>query len=277
MKTWFITGASRGIGLEIARAALEAGDRVVATARTPGRVEEGLSGFGDRLMTLALDVTDPASIQAAVAAAVERFGRIDVLVNNAGYGQLGPFETLSAEAVERQFATNVFGVFSVTREVLPVMRAQRSGRILSVSSIAGLTGFAGSSIYCSSKFAVEGWSEALGQEVARFGIKTTLIEPGRFRTDFLDASSVAYGDLANPDYAEVSAGMRASLEAANHKQAGDPAKLGRVVVALASSDDPPVRFAAGSDAWEVVTNRSEALLTTAKPWRELTLSTDIDD
>ncbi len=274
MKTWFITGASRGIGLEIARSALEAGDQVVATGRKAEQVEAGLAGAGDRLLALRLDVTDQASIEAAVEAATQRFGRIDVLVNNAGYGQLGVFEQQSSADIDRQFATNVFGVFAVTRAVLPLMRAQRSGHIFTVSSIGGLVGAEGGSIYSATKFALEGWSEGISFELKPFGVRTTLIEPGFFRTDFLDSSSVSFGEIAIPDYAAYSAGFKAQLDAANHTQAGDPAKLGKAIVALAASDDPPVRFAAGSDAYGVITDRATKDRTVADKWRELSISTD---
>jgi NAD(P)-dependent dehydrogenase (short-subunit alcohol dehydrogenase family) len=276
MKTWFITGASRGIGLGIARAALEAGDQVVATARKPEQVEAGLAGLGgDRLLALKLDVTDQASIGAAVEAALGRFGRIDVLVNNAGYGQLGVFEQQSVAAINRQFATNFFGTLEVTRAVLPMMRAQRSGHIFTVSSVGGLVGAEGGSMYSATKFALEGWSEGISFELKLFGIRTTLIEPGFFRTDFLDTSSVSYGDIAIPDYADYSARFKAMLDGINHNQAGDPNKLGKVVVSLAASDDPPVRFAAGSDAYGVITDRAAKDRALADKWRELSVSTDI--
>ncbi len=275
MKTWLITGANRGLGLEIARVALEAGDQVVATARKPDGIAAAFFEFGDRLLPIALDVTDDASISAAVEATLERFGRIDVLVNNAGYGQLGFFEQVSVDAIERQFATNVFGVFAVTRAVLPVMREQGSGHILTLSSIGGLIGFDGSSIYCATKFAIEGWSESLGLEVARFGIKATIIEPGFFRTDFLDQSSVSYGNIEIADYATHKAERESQLGNLNHRQPGDPAKLGQAVVKLVASPEPPVRFAAGSDAYEVVTDRSKSLQANADSWRDLSRSTDI--
>lgn len=275
MKTWFITGANRGLGLEIARAALESGEQVIATARRPEQIGAALGGFGDRLVALPLDVTDERAISASVEAAIARFARIDVLVNNAGYGQLGPFELVSPQAIERQFATNLLGVFALTRAVLPVMRAQRSGHIVNTSSIAGLTGFDGSSLYCATKFALEGWSESLGLELAPFGIKTTLVEPGRFRTDFLDSSSVSHGDLEIVDYADYAAKRKPKLDAGNHAQAGDPVKLGRAIVTLAHSARPPVRFAAGAEAWGVVTERVKRVMVEAEAWRDLTLSTDI--
>lgn len=276
MKTWLITGASRGIGLGIARAALEAGDQVVATAREPEQVEAGLAGLGgDRLLASRLDITDAASIRSAVDAATGRFGRIDVLVNNAGYGQLGVFEQQSAAAIERQFATNFFGTIEVTRAVLSIMRVQRSGHIFTVSSVGGLVGAEGGSIYSATKFALEGWSEGISFELKPFGIRTTLIEPGFFRTDFLDASSVSYGDIDIPDYADYSARFKAMLDGINHNQAGDPNKLGKALVALAASDDPPVRFAAGSDAYGVITNRATSDRILADKWHELSVSTDI--
>ncbi len=232
--------------------------------------------MGDgRLLALRLDVTDQASIQAAVDAASKQFGRIDVLVNNAGYGQLGVFEQQSVAAIERQFATNFSGTIEVTRAVLPIMRAQRSGHIFTVSSVGGLVGAEGGSIYSATKFALEGWSEGISFELKQFGIRTTLIEPGFFRTDFLDASSVSYGDIDIADYADYSAGFKAQLEAINHNQAGDPDKLGKVLVTLAASDDPPVRFAAGSDAYGVITGRATKDRAVADQWRELSASTDI--
>ncbi|GAB7524177.1 oxidoreductase [Paraburkholderia sp. 2C] len=275
MSNWLITGANRGFGLEITRAALEAGDRVIATARKPASIHAALGGFADRLAAVPLDVTDSKAISAAVTAARERFGRIDVLVNNAGYGQLGAFELVSPQAIARQFATNVFGAFALTRAVLPVMRSQRSGHIINISSISGIKGFEGSSIYCASKFALEGWSESLSDELAPFGISTTLIEPGRFRTDFLDTSSVVHGDLAIDDYAEYAAQRKAELDAANHRQAGDPVRLGRAVVELARAAKPPVRFAAGREAYAVLLERAERLNAQAQAWADLSLSLDI--
>lgn len=274
MRTWFVSGANRGLGLEIARAALEAGDQVVATARRPEQITERLEGFGDRLLPVALDVTDRLMIAQSVEAAKSRFGRIDILVNNAGYGQLGAFELVSEDAIERQFATNVFGVFAVTRAILPIMRAQRSGHVITIASIAGLIGFDGASIYCASKFALEGWSESLSLELAQFGIRTTVVEPGVFRTDFLDQSSVAHGDLEIADYTDYTAKRRAGLDKVNHQQAGNPAKLGSALVALAASANPPVRFGVGSDAYETIVNRASKHREEADLWRDLTRSTD---
>ncbi|ARP84658.1 short-chain dehydrogenase/reductase [Bordetella genomosp. 8] len=273
MKTWFITGANRGLGLEIGNAALASGDRVVFTSRNADSLLGRFAGQ-DRALAIPLDMTDTQSIEAAVADAVRHFGRIDVLVNNAGYGQLGAFEQLSEQAISRQFSTNVFGTFAVTRAVLPLMRAQRAGHVVSITSIAGLVGFGGSSMYCASKFAIEGWSEALAQELKQFGIVTTLVEPGQFRTDFLDASSVRYGDLEVADYVQYSEEKRRGLDAVSHRQLGEPRKLGAAIVALVASPHPPLRFAAGSDAYEVVVNRARTQLAEAESWRQLSLSTD---
>ncbi|MCO8310954.1 oxidoreductase [Pseudomonas mandelii] len=275
MRTWFITGASRGLGREIARAALKGGDQVVATARNPEWIKSGLPGFGDRLLALALDVTNQDAIEAAVDKAVKHFGRIDVLINNAGYGQLGAFEELSVSAIEKQFATNLFGVFAVTRAVLPVMRSQRAGHILTVSSTAGIIGFDGASIYCATKFALEGWSESLSLELAQFGIRTTVVEPGGFRTDFLDSSSVAYSDISIPDYAAYSSKRKDALDEYNHNQGGDPVKFGKTITILVATQEPPVRFAVGSDAYGVVSNKANILRAEANRWRGLSITTDI--
>lgn len=277
VKNWFITGANRGLGLEIARAALARGDKVIATARNPAPIGEQLGEFGDRLVTATVDVTDVTTIEAAVEIALDRFGRIDVLVNNAGYGQLGAFEEIKPQTIARQFATNVFGVFDVTRAILPTMRAQRSGHIITISSIAGIVGFEGSSIYCSTKHAISGWSEGLAKEVAPFGIHMTCVYPGRFRTDFLDPSSVRHGEIAIDDYADFSAERRAALDADNHLQLGDPKKFADVMLKLADDDSAPVQFGAGSDAYSTFTNKAAALTETAERWKALTLSTDFPD
>lgn len=273
MKTWFITGASRGLGLDTARAALAAGDQVVATGRDARRLQEALGETG-RLLVKTLDVTDQATVEAAVKAAIDRFGRIDVLVNNAGYGQLGAFEETSTEAIERQFETNVFGVFRVTRAVLPTMRAQRSGHVITISSMVGLVGVDGGSIYCASKFAVAGWSEALSVELARFGIHATSVHPGYFRTDFLDRRSMRLADLPVDDYREPTERATKRRDSVNRRQAGDPAAFGRAMVELANAGQPPVRFAAGSDALKVMREKGSALRESAENWSLLSVSTD---
>ncbi|MFL6677839.1 MAG: SDR family NAD(P)-dependent oxidoreductase, partial [Burkholderiaceae bacterium] len=210
-KTWFITGATRGLGADIAAAALKAGDRVVATGRQRAAVSDRLGPDTDRLLSLSLDVGDAAQAQAAVAAAVERFGAIDVLVNNAGYGHIGFFEESTAADVEAQFATNVFGLLNVTRAALPAMRAARRGHVFNLSSTAGIRGIAAGSLYCATKFAVEGFSESLAHELAPFGIHVTIVEPGPFRTDFLTPESLKFAATEVADYDARRAEMRASF------------------------------------------------------------------
>ncbi|WP_316149615.1 oxidoreductase [Cupriavidus sp. BIC8F] len=276
-KIWFITGAARGIGAEIARAALAAGDKVVATGRDRAKVAEAFAPYGERVLALALDVSSAPQALDAVAQAVAHFGRIDVLVNNAGYGQLGMFEQNTPQDITGQFDTNVHGTFHVTRAVLPVMRRQRSGRILNLSSIGGMIGFEGASVYCAAKFAVEGFSESLALEVARFGIHVTIVEPGFFRTDFLDGSSVRYGALEIDDYAQASASMRGGYDNYSHQQPGDPVKLGRALVQLAGAPKPPLRYAAGSDAQQYLNGKLDTVRAELAEWRVLSLSTDHDD
>jgi NAD(P)-dependent dehydrogenase (short-subunit alcohol dehydrogenase family) len=277
IKTWFVTGAARGIGAEVVKAALSAGDNVVATGRKRAQVEkafEALEAYSDRVLAVELDVTDESQAVAAVEAGVARFGRIDVLVNNAGYGQMGAFEENEVGDIERQFATNVFGTLHVTRAVLPVMRQQRAGRIFNLSSVGGIVGFPGASIYCSTKFAIEGFSESLALELAQFNICVTIVEPGFFRTDFLDGSSVRYGTKVIDDYVRSSAEAKASYDSHNHQQAGDPAKLGAALVKLASMEKPPLRYVAGSDAVEWILGKESAMRNEIEQWRELSVSTD---
>ena len=275
-KTWLVTGAARGLGAGIARAALDAGDRVVVAGRNRDALVKAFGPDSDAVLSVALDVTDAAAIAAAVEAAMARFGRIDVLVNNAGYGHLGIFEETTAQDARSQFDTNVFGLFEMTRAVLPVMRAQRSGHVFNVSSVGGMVGGASGAIYCASKFAIEGFSESIAQEVGPFGVHVTIVEPGFFRTDFLDATSVVYA--ANPiaDYAQASAALRGFYEARSHNQAGDPAKLGQALVALANAENPPVRWAAGTDAIGMIEGKIAGLTTELEAWRDLSVSTDGD-
>ncbi|MFM0758362.1 SDR family NAD(P)-dependent oxidoreductase [Paraburkholderia strydomiana] len=275
-KTWFITGANRGLGLGITRAVLDAGHRVVAAARKPEQITKALSGsgYGDRLLAVRLDVTKPEEAEAAVALAKQTFGGIDVLVNNAGYGQLGWFENTSDEQIRNQFETNVFGAMHVTRAVLPLMRERRSGHVFTVSSVAGIYAVAGSSTYSASKFAVEGWMEGLADEVSPLGIAATIIEPGFFKTDFLDPSSVTYGAHDIADYAEQVRQFTEWHHNMNHKQVGDPTKLGSVLIQLNEMKQPPVRFAAGSDASGVVLKKAESIRADADRLKDLSASTD---
>ena len=273
-KTWFITGATRGLGADIAAAALEAGDRVVATGRQRAAVSDRLGPDSERLLSVSLDVNDPAQAQAAVAAAVARFGAIDVLVNNAGYGHIGFFEESTPADIEAQFATNVFGLFNVTRAALPVMRAARRGHVFNLSSTAGIRGIAAGSLYCATKFAVEGFSEALAQELAPFGIHVTIVEPGPFRTDFLTPESLKFTASEVADYDARRADMRASFEQRNGKQAGDPVRLAAALVTLASEPAPPMRFAAGAMAVQAMDAKVVSMKAELDRVRALALATD---
>lgn len=278
-KTWFITGATRGIGAEIVKAALAAGEQVVATGRDPTKVEAAFSTLPaaqrGRLLVLPLDVAVEAQSSAAVAATIARFGRIDVLVNNAGYGQLGLFEQIEAADVEQQFATNVFGLFHVTRAVLPVMRQQRAGHVINFSSVGGVLGFQGASVYCATKFAVEGFSASLAPELAGFGIQVTVVEPGFFRTDFLEASSVRYGERTVQGYDTAVSDVKNQYGQYNGHQAGDPAKLASALLQVVAAPKPPLFFAAGSDALDFVASAIGQRQADLDQWRALTASTDL--
>jgi NAD(P)-dependent dehydrogenase (short-subunit alcohol dehydrogenase family) len=275
-KVWLVTGAGRGMGVDIAQAALEAGHAVVATGRNPERVSAAL-GAHDELLTVALDVTDPASAQAAVDAALDRFGRIDVLVNNAGNFYAGFFEEITPEDFRAQVETNLFGPLNVTRAVLPVMRAQRSGLVVTMSSTAGLIGQEFTSAYAASKFAVEGWMESLTPEVAPFGVRTMVVEPGFFRTDLLTPESTSYAEPSIEDYAERTRQTVAAWTGMNGLQGGDPAKLARGLVQLAGSQEPPVRWVAGADAVAGVEQKAKDLLAQVDHHRELSSSLAHDD
>lgn len=275
-KVWFITGAGRGIGAEVARSALVAGHRVVATGRRVKDLETSFAAHGERVLCLPLDVSSEPQAADAVAKAIDRFGRIDVLVNNAGYGQLGLFEEVPFKAIEEQFHTNVFGLMHVTRSALPFMRSQRSGHMFNIASIGGFMGFESSAIYCATKFAVEGFSESLALEVARFGIHLTVVEPGFFRTDFLDATSVRLGYERIVDYDPPQGAARVDYGAYNHRQPGDPAKLGRALVQIAALAQPPLRFLAGSDALTYARNTFNRRLAEVTEHAALSASTDFE-
>ncbi len=277
-KTWFITGATRGLGVEIAKAALRAGDRVVASGRRKSAVIEALGPEREQMLPVELDVTNAGQAHSAVQAALARFGLIDVLVNNAGYGQLGFFEENTAETVNTQFATNVHGVFNVIWAVLPVMRAARKGHIFNISSIAGLRGGEFGSLYSASKFALEGFSESLALEIAPFGLFVTIVEPGPFRTDFLTGDSLRIGDAnAIADYDDRRASQRAAFESRNGSQPGDPAKLADAMVLLTNEAKPPLRFAAGAMAVNAAAVKFASLQAELELWRHLSLNTDGPD
>jgi NAD(P)-dependent dehydrogenase (short-subunit alcohol dehydrogenase family) len=275
-KIWFITGAGRGMGVDIAKAALAAGHAVVATGRNTSAVREAV-GDADNLMVVKLDITRPEDAKAAVAAAVERFGRIDVLVNNAGNFYAGFFEEISSEDFRAQIETNLFGPVNVTRAVLPVMRAQRRGLIVTISSTGGISGQAFVSAYSAAKFGVEGWIESLAPEVAPFGIRTMLVEPGFFRTELLTDESTKWPEPSIDDYAEKTKQTITAWKGMSGLQGGDPAKLAKALVQLASQAEPPVRWAAGADAVETFEKKAKELLAQASAYRELSSSLSHDD
>jgi NAD(P)-dependent dehydrogenase (short-subunit alcohol dehydrogenase family) len=275
-KIWFITGAGRGMGVDIAKAALAAGNAVVASGRNPERVSAAL-GAHDDLLVVKLDVTDPDDAKDAAHAAVDRFGRIDVLVNNAGNFYAGFFEELSPQDFRAQVETLLFGPLNVTRAVLPVMRAQRSGLVIAISSTAGLVGAEFNSAYAAAKFAVEGWIESLAPEVAPFGIRTMVVEPGFFRTELLSPESTSYAEPSIEDYAERTNQTVAAWNAMNGQQGGDPAKLANALVQLADQDEPPRRWVAGADAIAAVEQKAKDLLAQADAYRELSSSLAYSD
>ena len=276
-KIWFVTGAARGMGVDIATAALAAGHAVVATARNADAVTAAL-GEHDELLAVQLDITDPASVDAAVAAAVDRFGRIDVLVNNAGNFYAGYFEEISPAQMRAQIETNLFGPMNVTRAVLPVMRRQRSGHIVTISSTAGLIGQEFVAAYAASKFGVEGWMESLRFDVEPFGIHTTLVEPGFFRTELLvEGSSTIWPELSIDDYADRTRSTIEAWRGMNGQQGGDPAKLAAALVTITALDDPPQRFVAGADAVAAVEQKAHDLLAQIDAHRDLSTNLAHDD
>ena len=274
MSTWFITGASRGFGRRMVEAALAAGDQVIATARRPEAVTEAFPDAGDGLFVHALDVADEAQVATAVAAGVERFGGIDVVVNNAGYGLFGALEELSDAEVRSIFDANVFGLLNVTRAVLPTLRAQGSGRIINIGSSAGIAVGAGRGVYGATKFAVEAITEALRAEVAPLGIKVTVVEPGSFRTDFL-----AHGGQRRPGntidaYASTVGALQEAIDANDGLQPGDPAKAVAAIRALAETDEPPLRLPLGSDSVALFEQKAAALSETVDAERSRASTTD---
>ena len=270
-KVWFITGAGRGMGLDFAKAALAAGHRVVATGRNTDRVTKAI-GEADNLLVVKLDVTSPADAEASMKAAVDKFSRIDVLVNNAASFYAGFFEELTPEQFNQQISTSLIGPMNVTRAVLPLMRKQRSGHIISISSTAGLTSFDFCSAYSASKFGLEGWMQALQSEVAPFGIHTTIVNPGFFRTELLTEESTNYADRPIEDYNERRAQQMQFWKGANGQQSGDPAKLAQALIKIASETQPPLRFIAGADAIGTAEQVVATLQQQLNAYRELSTS-----
>ncbi len=278
MSVWFITGASRGFGLEIARDALARGHRVVATARDTTAIYEALPDAGENLLAVALDVTDEGQAKAAVDAAVQRFGRIDVLINNAGRGLLGAVEEASDAEVRAVYDTNVFGLLTVTRAVTPVLRAQRSGTIVNISSVGGFASSPGWGVYASTKFAVEAITEAMHAELKPLGVHVMVVEPGYFRTDFLDSSSLHTQLTVIDDYTDGPAGaMRVHAGERNHDQPGDPVKAAAAIIDVVDSPKPPLRLLLGKDTIAAVEAKIAHVQAELAQWRSVAESTDFDD
>jgi NAD(P)-dependent dehydrogenase (short-subunit alcohol dehydrogenase family) len=275
-KVWLVTGAGRGMGTDIAKAALAAGHAVVATGRDPARVTAAI-GAHDDLLAVKLDVTNPDDATAAAQAAVDTFGRVDVLVNNAGNFIAGFFEEISPDDFRAQVETNLFGPLNVTRAVLPVMRQQRSGLVIAISSTGGIVGQEFCSAYSASKFGIEGWIESLAPEVAPFGIHTMVVEPGFFRTDLLTPDSTKYAEPSIEDYAKRTTQTVANWNSMNGKQGGDPAKLAEALVKLTSQNEPPVRWVAGADAVETIEHKGRDLIAQADAYRDVSSSLAHDD
>lgn len=275
-QVWLITGASSGLGKAISEAALAKGHQVTATARNPEKLVFSASDTRGQLLTAQLDVTDPASVQQAVALALQQFGRIDVLVNNAGYGLFGAVEELDMEEIRRQFDTNFFGVYTVLQAVLPHMRKARSGHVFNVSSIGGFDATAGMSAYCASKFALEGLSEALAKEVQHLGIRVTIVEPGGFRTDFA-GRSFRWSANTISDYDASSGVVKGNFQKAHGHQLGDPAKAAAVIVQCAAAANPPQRLVLGEDALKRMHAKLARVQTDLHAWAAHSIATKWED
>ncbi len=274
---WFITGAARGMGVDLAKSALDAGHRVVGTARDAAKVTAAL-GEHENLLALSLDVTDSAASAVAVEAAVGRFGSIDVLVNNAGNFYAGYFEEISDKQFRSQMETNFFGPLNVTRAILPVMRKQRSGHVITITSAAGIIGQEFCAAYAASKFALEGWMESLQYDVQPYGINTTIVEPGFFRTELLvEGASSIWPELSIDDYAERTTQTIAAWKSMNGQQGGDPAKLGAALVTIAALETPPLRFVAGADVVAGVEHKAQLLLDQVDAHRDLSSAMSLEN
>jgi NAD(P)-dependent dehydrogenase (short-subunit alcohol dehydrogenase family) len=276
-KVWLITGASSGIGLEITKAVLASGNKVIATGRNADTVAKALGGTTANLLVIQMDVTNPEEINTVLNAAIEKFGTVDVLVNNAGSFYAGYFEELSQAQMERQFAVNVFGPMNVTRAVLPIMRSNKSGHVITISSTAGLVGYELCTAYAGSKFALEGWMESLQLEVSQFGIHTTIVNPGFFRTNLLEPSSTIWNELHIADYAERISMLRPGWEAMSGTQGGDPVKLATGLLTIASEAMPPKRWIAGADAIAETERKIKELQGEINAFRKLSSSLAIDN
>lgn len=276
-KSWFITGASRGFGLEITKAVLATGDKVTATVRS--KPEDLAAQLGDpaNLQVVTLDVTSETQAEQAAAQAIDKFGTIDVLVNNAGFGLLAAVEEASSEEVRKNYETNVFGLLNVTRAVLPYMRKQRSGHVINISSVGGLTGIIGWGVYGSTKFAVEGITESMAKELAPLGIHATVVSPGFFRTDFLDTTSLTRTGNVIGDYAATVGAMRDFATKVNKQQPGDAKKLAQAFVKLGNSENPPVHLPLGKDTLAAYREKAAQFEQEIEAWHDVITGTDHDD
>lgn len=273
-RVWFITGTSTGFGRALAEEALKRGDRVVATARDPEQVRDLEQDYPERARAVRLDVTDLDEVQASVEAAMEAFGQIDVVVNNAGYGLLGAIEEVSEEDMRRQIEVNLFGVLNVTRAVLPRMRERRSGHFLNISSVGGFVGVPGFGIYNATKFGVEGISEGLRLEVAPLGIHVTIVEPGAFRTDWAGRSLSRSGEIQ--DYDETVGGTREYIEQENGNQQGDPVLAARAMISAVEADEPPLRLPLGKDSLDQVREKLDEIRQETDQWERTTVETSFE-
>lgn len=269
---WLVTGSSRGMGRALSEAILQAGHRLVATARDPAQLADLMQRYGDAVRAVALDVTDPAAAQAAVQTAVDAFGGLDVVVNNAGYGNIHSIEDISLEDFRQQIETNLFGTIIVTKAAIPLMREQRSGHIIQFSSVGGRMGAPGRGAYSAAKWGVEGFSEVLAREMALVGVKVTVIEPGGFRTDFAGASTVL--EHGRPEYDAVVGNAARMQREYDGRQPGDPVRAARAILKVAAMAEPPLRLPLGSDAVVAIARADHARLSELERWRELSVSTD---
>jgi NAD(P)-dependent dehydrogenase (short-subunit alcohol dehydrogenase family) len=271
-QVWLITGSSRGLGRALAEAVLAAGHKLVATARNPAQLADLAERYGDQVRTFALDVTDPRAASDAIDTAIQAFGRLDVLVNNAGYGNIGSIEDTDLAEIRAQIETNLFGVIHLTKAAIPVLRKQGSGHIIQFSSVGGRVGAMGRAPYSTAKWGVEGFSEVLAKEMGPLGVKVTMIEPGGFRTDFAGSSTTL--SEGRPEYDSTVGAAARFQQAYNGTQPGDPAKAAAVILQVAAMNEPPLRLLLGSDAVRVVEQAELARLEADRKWRHLSISTD---
>ena len=275
-KVWFITGSNSGFGRSLTEAVLAKGDRVVATTRHPEEIEDLVKQYTETIKVVRLDITDKEEISKAIDTALQTFGRVDVLVNNAGFGTLGAVEEISDDKVRYQFEVNCFGTLNLTKAMLPHFRQKKSGHILNVSSVGGFTSFPGTGIYSATKFAIEGYSEALAKEIVPLGIKLTLVEPGAFRTEFA-GDSLATPDEQIDDYEETAHKFVKMQSEMNGEQPGDPDKAARAMIKVVESDNPPMRLVLGEDALKATRQKIETFQKELNEWEDVTLSTSFED